>query len=186
MPVSGESKIVFRGKRVAIRPPTASDGREVIEMNRRSKSLQRPWVYAPIDESSWERYIQRLEGSQHEGFLVCLRDTGAIVGVINISEIVRGIFKSAYLGYYGGLPNDGQGYMTEGVAGVVGLVFNKLRLHRLEANIQPENLRSIALVRRLGFRKEGTSERYLKVGGRWRNHERWAITAEEWRPPSPR
>jgi ribosomal-protein-alanine N-acetyltransferase len=150
-------------------------------MNRRSKKLQRPWVYPPIDESSWERYIQRLEDEHHDGFLVCLRNTGAIVGVINFSEIVRGIFQSAYLGYYAGARHAGQGYMTEGLGLVLRVEFSKLKLHRLEANIQPENRRSIALVRRLGFRKEGFSPRYLKIGGRWRDHERWAITAEEWR-----
>jgi ribosomal-protein-alanine N-acetyltransferase len=69
--------------------------------------------------------------------------------------------------------------MTEGMRLVIGRAFGTLRLHRLEANIQPANAASIALVRRLGFRKEGLSRRYLKIGGRWRDHERWAILAEE-------
>ena len=167
--------------RVALRHPVIADGDEVIALNRLSRKLHHPWVYPPIDDSSWSSYIQRLEGSQHDGFLVCLRDTGAIVGVINISEIVRGIFKSAYLGYYAGAPYTGQGYMTEGLGAVLRVAFNSLELHRLEANIQPSNHRSIALARRLGFRNEGFSRGYLKIGGRWRDHERWAITLEDWR-----
>ncbi len=59
--------------------------------------------------------------------------------------------------------------------------FGELGLHRLEANIQPDNAASIALVRKPGFRLEGYSPRYLKIAGRWRDHERWAILAEEWR-----
>ena len=62
--------------------------------------------------------------------------------------------------------------------------FGDLRLHRVQASIQPENERSIALVRGAGFRPEGLALRYLKIGGRWRDHEQWAITSEdrrEWR-----
>jgi Acetyltransferase (GNAT) domain len=62
---------------------------------------------------------------------------------------------------------------------VVRHAFGALGLHRLEANIQPANRRSIRLVRRAGFRREGFSRRYLKIFGRWRDHERWAITAED-------
>ncbi len=102
------------------------------------------------------------------------------MGVVNLNEIVRGSFQSAYLGYYAFRPHAGQGYMTEGLALVLRHTFRGLGLHRLEANIQPANRQSRELVRRLGFRREGFSPRYLKIGGRWRDHERWAIVRETW------
>jgi ribosomal-protein-alanine N-acetyltransferase len=103
------------------------------------------------------------------------------VGGININEIVRGVFRSGYLGYQVGAPHARQGYMTEALAIVLREAFGPLRLHRVEANIQPGNRASIGLVRRAGFRLEGLSRRYLKIGGRWRDHERWALTVEDWR-----
>jgi ribosomal-protein-alanine N-acetyltransferase len=110
-----------------------------------------------------------------------LRESGELAGVINVSEIVRGPFQSAYLGYYAFVPHAGRGYMTEGLALALRWIFGELRLHRVEANIQPGNAASRALARRLGFRREGLSPRYLKVGGRWRDHERWALTVDDWR-----
>jgi ribosomal-protein-alanine N-acetyltransferase len=103
------------------------------------------------------------------------------VGVINVNEIVHGAFRSAYLGYYVFVPRAGQGYMSEGLALALRWAFRELRLHRLEANIQPGNEASRALVSRFGFRREGFSRRYLKVAGRWRDHERWALLVEDWR-----
>jgi ribosomal-protein-alanine N-acetyltransferase len=70
--------------------------------------------------------------------------------------------------------------MAEGLELVMRQCFRRLKLHRLEANIQPDNERSKHLVERAGFRYEGYSPRYLKIGGRWRDHERWAITREDW------
>ena len=106
-----------------------------------------------------------------------------VVGVvaINVNQIYRGNFRSAYLGFYTGAPFAGKGYMSEGLRLVVRHAFRRLGLHRLEANIQPGNRASIRLVGRCGFRREGFSPRYLKVFGRWRDHERWAITAEDLR-----
>jgi ribosomal-protein-alanine N-acetyltransferase len=113
--------------------------------------------------------------------LVRLRTTDEILGVVALSEIVLGSFRSAYMGYYGFLPHMGRGYMSEGVSLVIAAAFGKMKLHRLEANIQPGNKASIALVQRLGFTKEGYSRKYLMIGGRWRDHERWAILVEDWR-----
>ncbi len=94
---------------------------------------------------------------------------------------MRGSFNCAYLGYYGLAPHAGQGYMSEGLAQVLAAAFGRLRLHRVEANVQPANERSIALLRTAGFVREGYSRRYVKIAGRWRDHERWAILAEDWR-----
>jgi ribosomal-protein-alanine N-acetyltransferase len=127
--------------------------------------------------------MRRLGKPTHEGRFVVLRENGDLVGVINVSEIVRGPFRSAYLGYYAFVPHAGRGYMTEGLTLALRWAFRGLRLHRVEANIQPGNQASRALVRGLGFRREGFSRRYLKVAGRWRDHERWALVAEDWRRP---
>jgi ribosomal-protein-alanine N-acetyltransferase len=91
------------------------------------------------------------------------------------------LFRSAYLSYYALEPHQRHGYMRAGVSAMVQLAFRDYRLHRLEANIQPDNAPSRALVRSLGFELEGYSPRYLKIGGRWRDHERWAIRTETWR-----
>jgi ribosomal-protein-alanine N-acetyltransferase len=103
------------------------------------------------------------------------------VGALELSQIVMGVFRSAYLGYYLGAPYAGQGLMSEAIALVLTHAFTEMGLHRVEANIQPDNTASLALVAKLGFVREGYSRRYLKIRGRWRDHERWAILVEDWR-----
>jgi len=145
-----------------------------------SRELHRRWVTPPTTPAAYRQYLKRLSGPRDVGHFVRTVD-GGLAGVININEIVHGLFKSGYLGYYGFEPYTGKGLMSAGLSAVVRLAFGRHRLHRLEANIQPDNLGSINLVRRLGFRCEGLSRRYLKVCGRWRDHERWAILAEDFR-----
>jgi ribosomal-protein-alanine N-acetyltransferase len=101
-----------------------------------------------------------------------------------LSQVFRGSFKNAFLGFYGFSSFVHQGYMTEAVSLGLRHAFRTMRLHRVEANLQPANHESRALVERLGFRREGFSPRYLRIAGRWRDHERWAILAEEWRAPA--
>jgi hypothetical protein len=119
-----------------------------------------------------------------KSYLVC-DELDNIIGVFNVSEIVRGAFQNAFLGFYGLTDYTGKGYMSAGLKLVQKKVFEELELHRLEANIQPENTRSIQLVKTNGFRYEGFSPRYLKINGEWRGHEHWAITAEDYIADSP-
>jgi len=99
--------------------------------------------------------------------------------VLIVSQIVRGAFQSGYLGYYAHQRHSQRGLMREAMLQTVDHAFGALALHRLEANIQPANRASIALARSAGFRLEGFSPRYLLIGGQWRDHERYAITADD-------
>ena len=167
--------------RVAVRTPTLADEQAFIAAMRASRSLHRPWISMPETPEKYAEYVARAEEPRYEPFIACRHEDGAIVGFLNISEIVRGSFKSAFLGYGGVAAFAGQGYMTEALQLVLREAFTRIGLHRLEANIQPGNVASIALAKRCGFELEGFSPRYLKVGGRWRDHERWAIRKETWR-----
>jgi ribosomal-protein-alanine N-acetyltransferase len=154
-----------------------------IEAAARSRRLHGRWTAPPLTLERYRAFVQRSRKSSNACHFVCTRD-GDLAGVININEIVRGVFCSGYLGYYAFVPHDGCGYMRSGLTTVIQRAFRRYGLHRLEANIQPENARSIALVRSLGFEREGHSPRYLKINGRWRDHERWAVTTESWKAAS--
>jgi [ribosomal protein S5]-alanine N-acetyltransferase len=165
---------------VTIRPVRTSDGPALVAANLASVALHEPWVYPCRDQASFMAYCASCDGQQKAGFIARERESGRIVGVVNVSEIVRGALQSAYLGYYGMAGFEGRGCMSEALSLVLSTAFLDMGLHRLEANIQPGNGPSRALVQRLGFRREGFSPRYLKIGGEWRDHERWAILAEDW------
>ena len=167
--------------RVVLRPPTAADCDEFIASMRASRKVHRPWIYMPETRERYAAYMARIEDPRAAPFLACRAEDGAIIGFLNISEIVRGSFKSAFLGYGGVARFAGQGYMSEAMHLLLREAFTTVGLHRLEANIQPGNQASIALAKRCGFELEGFSPRYLKVGGRWRDHQRWAIREETWR-----
>ena len=129
---------------------------------------------------AFRRRFLKSRSPRGASFFIFLRDSGELVGVADLSEIVRGPLQSAYFGYFAFSPHAGKGLMREGVSLVLDRSFGSMRLHRLEANIQPGNVSSRALVRSLGFRQEGYSRRYLRLNRRWQDHERWAILAEDW------
>lgn len=181
------AKPLGRGPRVFIRPVARGDRAELLAMNRASRSFHHPWVAAPATAAAVERYAARFAAPDHAAIAVCRREDGAIAGIVNVSHIVRGALRSAYLGYYGNAALAGRGLMAEGLALVVRHCFGPLGLHRVEANIQPGNRASRRLALRLGFVREGYSRRYLKINGRWRDHERWALLKEDFaRAPRPR
>jgi len=169
------------GARVFLRSPIARDRDEFLALTRASRPFHRPWGAPPTTPAAFARWLKRYHRPEHVALLACRIGDGRIVGVFTLMEIVRGQFHSAYLGYWAGAPFAGQGYMRDALRLVLRHAFVRVRLHRLEANIQPANARSRALVQHAGFRREGFSRRYLRIGGRWRDHERWALLAEDWR-----
>lgn len=171
----------MRASRVFLREPGPLDRDEFLERVHASRRLHRHWAYPPDTPERYASLLRRAGAPSERVRLICRREDEAIVGVANLSQILLGDFRSAYLGYFGFAPFDGDGYMTEGIDLVLRMAFGDVGLHRLEANVQPDNERSIALLERLGFRREGYSPRYLKIGGRWRDHVRYAILAEEFR-----
>jgi len=166
---------------VYLRSPTLRDRDEFLALNRRSMRFFRGVASPMTSPRLYDAYVRRCRTPEFVGLLICRRDDDAIVGSVNVSQIVRGAFNSAYMGYQVFAPFANQGYMTEAIPLVLRYVFTKVKLHRVEANVQPTNRPSIALVKSAGFRREGYSPRYLKIAGRWRDHERWAMTIEDWK-----
>jgi ribosomal-protein-alanine N-acetyltransferase len=174
---------LLHGKRVHLRPPRRRDEGEFLASALRSRALHRGYVQPPLTPDAFAAYLaryRRVADARHLAFLVVRSDDDALAGAVNFSEIVRGFFLSAYVGYYGFAGMAGRGYMTEGLALALDFAFRDAGLHRVEANVQPGNCRSLALVERVGFVREGYSRRYVKIGARWRDHVRLAMLAEDW------
>jgi ribosomal-protein-alanine N-acetyltransferase len=168
------------GSHVFVRPPTADDEAAVLAVNQASRDFHHPWVAPPTTTEAFAGYLERCARPENVGVLICRVADGAVMGMITLSQIFYGPLCSAYVGYSIGAPYARQGAMAEALGLVLDHAFGPLALHRIEANIQPNNIASIALVRRLGFTHEGFSRRYLRIAGDWRDHQRWAILAEDW------
>ncbi|AKM11297.1 GNAT family N-acetyltransferase [Croceicoccus naphthovorans] len=166
------------GQAIDLRSLRAADEGEIVAANRANRAYHAPFVTPCTDAEGFAQWLGVVSQDTNETMIARTPD-GAIVGVFNLSQIAHGNFCSAYLGYHGYAETARRGLMTRALRQTVRYAFDTLGLHRIEANIQPDNARSIALVARGGFRKEGYSPRYLKIGGEWRDHERWAITVED-------
>jgi ribosomal-protein-alanine N-acetyltransferase len=164
--------------RVTLRLLSRADQDEFLGLVAASADLHHPWMSLPATPQEFRAYLTRFDHVTAEGLLVCLRRTGTMAGLVNINNIIRGRFQNGSLAYAAFAPTAGQGYMAEGLGLVLRYAFERLRLHRLEAQIQPGNHASVGLVRRLGFRHEGYSPELLFIDGAWRDHERWAITSD--------
>lgn len=165
--------------RVSLRRLLRTDAAALIAAHRASVALHRSWVTPCLDQAGFEAWFARTLADDYVSLIALERGSGAVVGVFNASQISRGNFLSAYLGYYACVPYAGRGLMREALPQVIAYLFDEIGLHRIEANIQPGNAASIALARGAGFRLEGFSPRYLRIDGVWQDHERWALLADE-------
>ncbi len=169
--------------RVRLERPSARREREYLQAALRSRALHRGYVVPASTPLEYRAYLKRARRSNQESFFVVDAASGDLAGVVNINDIVRHSELSGRLGYYAFVPHASKGLLREGLSLVIEHAFRELGLHRLEANVQPGNRRSIALVEGLDFRREGKARGFLKIGNRWRDHERWALLKEEWRSP---
>jgi ribosomal-protein-alanine N-acetyltransferase len=159
--------------------PTEADEQEFLGAVRASAALHHPWIAPPSTHDAYRLWLERTRRPDQVAYLLRHAACGGLVGYASVSNIVRWALQSGYLGYGAFAGHEGRGLMTEGLRAVLRDLFAELGLHRVEANIQPSNQRSLALARRLGFTQEGFSRRYLIIDGDWRDHERWAILAED-------
>jgi [ribosomal protein S5]-alanine N-acetyltransferase len=164
---------------IFIREPQLEDELSFLLMTNRSKALHHPWVNAPLTHVEFLNYFNRYQQTNQKSFIVS-NNLNHIIGVFNLSEIVYGHFQNAYLGFYVDIDYANKGWMSKGLKLVLERAFTEMALHRIEANIQPQNVESINLVKINQFRKEGFSQRYLNINNVWCDHERWAITFEDW------
>lgn len=183
------ARVLARDAQVFLRRPTPDDFEEYTALRRASADFLRPWeprpprgpgAVNPLSREGYERWLADANTEHRQRTLICLVRTGAIAGGINLNEIVRGPFQSCFVGYWVGAPHARQGIASHALPLMLGYAFDTLGLHRVEANLIPTNEPSRRLVQKTGLRLEGVAPRFLQINGRWRTHERWAITAEEW------
>lgn len=190
MAISSDAPAKLAAVRVYLTPPDAGAQREFLRLVRDSRKLHGRFATPPATARAFAAYTARCAQPDFCSRWVRSREDDSLVGVYNISQIFYGGFQSAYLGYYAFAPGAGRGLMSAGLRLLLRQIFAPRRsphagsqglgLHRIEANIQPDNQASIALVRACGFTQEGLSPRYLKIAGRWRDHARFALLREDY------
>jgi ribosomal-protein-alanine N-acetyltransferase len=168
------------GKHVCLRPLARSDATAMIRLTNQSARRCPGLIRRLKGTAQFEELRKRYNGKEAFGFVICRKEDGLAVGGISLFEVIHRSRKSGVVGYLIGASYFRQGYATEALRLVLRFAFRQLKLHRVEANIQPHNVASLALVKRAGFTCEGHVRGFLKIAGKWRDHERWAILAEDW------
>lgn len=179
---------VLQGRGVWLRPPQMSDYGPWAELRALSRAHLVPWEPAwPRDDLTKSAFRRRVKHYQREArddlgyaFLLFAAESDRLMGGLTLSNVRRGVTQSAMLGYWLGAPFVGAGHMTAAVRAVLPHAFEQLRLHRVEAAVQPSNGRSADVLRRAAFVEEGLARRYLKINGTWQDHLLFAILAEDW------
>tara|TARA_B100000686_G_C16733095_1_gene941952 strand:- start:560 stop:1306 length:747 start_codon:yes stop_codon:yes gene_type:complete len=168
----------IRAGRVYMRPPQRRDCRKWLTIRRESQEFLQPWEPTwPADSLTRKSYFRRLKAHALQSntdvgytFLVFRQKDKALIGGIAINDVRRGVAQSCSIGYWVGRKYAGEGYMTEALSGLLPVIFSRLKIHRIEAACLPRNDASQALLKKIGFHKEGFARSYLKINGAWQDH----------------
>lgn len=156
----------------------------ILEFYHRNGKFLKPWI--PEYEKNYYTYeyqLRKLEyeknlresGSEYRYNIFKKDDPERVIGNIAVSNIIRGILQSAFLGYSVDENENGKGIATEAIKEIIDFSFQEIKLHRLEANVIPSNTASVRVLEKLNFTKEGYSKNYLKINGKWQDHLRFAL-----------
>ncbi len=184
---------MVQGNRVYLRPPQLTDWADWARLRAASREFLTPWEPTwSVDEltrNAFRRRLRRYHRDARDGFgyafFVFRRSDDRLVGGVTLTNIRRGVTQSCSLGYWMGKDYAGKGHMSDAVKAILPFVFGELRLHRLEAACLPNNDRSKAVLRRVGFREEGLAREYLRINGAWRDHVLFAMLGSDKREAVP-
>lgn len=183
LPFRRSDSTILTGPRVYLREPMMSDYNGWSRLREQSREFLTPWEPTwPDDDLSKEGYRYRYRRAKEEResgtghvFFIFSKGEDRLLGGITLGSIKRGVNQNGMIGYWSGAPFAGKGYMTEALTVTISFAFDQLRLHRLEAACIPHNLRSIRLLEKTGFQREGLLRSYLKINGFWQDHLLFAL-----------
>lgn len=163
---------------VYLRLPTVSDYAVWVNERSDSRAFLKPWEPTwsteDLTRAAFKRRVRRVQREAADqigfAFLIFRTDDDALLGGVTLSKIRRGVAQSCSLGYWMSVRHAGRGYMRRAVDLVLEFAFGDLRLHRVEAACIPGNARSLGLLEKAGFVREGYARRYLLIDGRWQDH----------------
>jgi len=177
------------GRRVRLRPLREDDYQAWSEVRSRCRDWLLGWeprpAGAPYPSEDRTTFATRCSMRERErqlgtGYGFGIFVMGRLVGEVNISSVTRGAFQNAYVGYWIDQEQAGRGYVPEACVLLFRYAFEEIGLHRLQISIIPRNRPSRRVAQKLWLRGEGIALRYLEIDGRWEDHVRYAVTAEEW------
>lgn len=177
----------LKGKRISLRLPEVSDYQEWAALRGASRAFLEPWeprwALNELERSAWRRRLNRYRADFANGnamaFFIFENASGKLVGGITLGNIRYGVAQNAQIGYWIGEDYAGRGLMFEALLLVCDHAFDTLRLHRIEAACIPDNSRSIRVLEKAGFRREGLLRSYLRINGDWHDHYLYALIAQD-------
>jgi ribosomal-protein-alanine N-acetyltransferase len=177
----------LKGERVVLRLPVLADYLEWSSLRRESRAFLEPWEPRwsadELERPAWRHRVRRYRDDHAAGtaiaFLIFDTEGGRLVGGITLGNIRYGVSQSAQIGYWMGQRYAGKGLMQDAIGVLLSHAFGTMRLHRVEAACIPGNTRSIRVLEKAGFTREGLLRSYLRINGAWQDHFIYALIADE-------